>query len=177
MRALFAVVLTLGLAGPAMAVEPEETVPPTPTETTTVCAEGEVWDPETERCTAPKDAGLDDAALFEAARELAYAVRFKGAAAALDAMDDPTSSRVLTYRGFIAGKSGDWARAEAYYLAALDAEPGYHLARSYFGQGLLAAGDRAGARAQLSEIRARGGRNTWAEAALALSLAGGGTSY
>jgi len=170
-----AVVLPLLLiAGPALAVLDE--TPPTPTETTTICGGTLVWDPATQRCLAPKETSLDDRALYEAARELAYAGRYDGAEAALSAMSDQGATEVLTYRGFVARKRGDWDRAEAFYAAALAAAPDNFLARSYLGLGRLASGDRAAAAAQLSEIRARGGRNTWAEAALAMALSGAGAS-
>ena len=44
------------------------------------------------------------------------------------------------------------------------------------GQGLVEAGDRAGAKLQLAEIRQRGGRETWAEYALKTALRSGVTS-
>lgn len=156
------------VAGPALAVLDE--TPPKPTETTTVCGGTLVWDPATQRCLAPKETSLDDRELYEAARELAYAGRFDGAEAALSAMSDQGATEVLTYRGFVARKQGNWERAEAFYAAALAAAPDNFLARSYLGLGHLTRGDRAAAVMQLSEIRARGGRNTWAEAALAMAL-------
>ncbi|MDJ1009516.1 MAG: tetratricopeptide repeat protein [Paracoccaceae bacterium] len=165
-------------AVPALAVGPGEDAPPTPTETTTVCEEGRIWDAEAGACVLPQEAALDSPALFGAARELAYAGRYADALAALGAIGDQTASGVLTYRGFVARQTGNWPEAAEYYAAALAADPGNFGARSYLGQGLLAMGDRAGARAQLSEIRARGGRNTWAETALRLALAAGeGPAY
>ncbi|MCY4334529.1 MAG: hypothetical protein OXC60_07615, partial [Litoreibacter sp.] len=61
---------------------------------------------------------------------------------------------------------------------ALEADADNLLARSYLGQGLVVVGDRAGAKLQLTEIRARGGRNTWAEFALKSAIATGvGSNY
>lgn len=167
--------LTLALAlvaAPALAVGSDDSTPPTPTETTTTCTDGKIWDVATQTCVTPRDARLDDDTRYRAAREFAYADRFDAARAALDAMTDQDASRVLTYRGFIARKTGDWATAEAFYVAALAIEPDNLLARSYFGQGLLATGDRAGAVAQLDEIHARGGAGGWPEHALAMALQG-----
>lgn len=168
---LVAALLALATS-PAFAAGSDDSTPPRPTETTEVCKDGKVWDARTKSCVAPKDARLDDETRYAAARELAYAGRYKGAEAVLDAMSDQNAGNVLTYRGFLARKRGDWAGAETFYAAALAAEPDNVLARSYLGQGLLANGDEAGAAAQLSEIRARGGRNTWAEEALAMALSG-----
>ena len=57
-----------------------------------------------------------------------------------------------------------------FYLAALRIDPDHLLARSYMGQGMVEAGDLDGARAQLSQIRASGGRGTWPEFSLRLAL-------
>ncbi|MEM8582143.1 MAG: tetratricopeptide repeat protein, partial [Pseudomonadota bacterium] len=57
-----------------------------------------------------------------------------------------------------------------YYEQALAADPDNLLARSYLGQGFVAVGNLTAARAQLQEIRARGGRETWAEFALETSI-------
>lgn len=151
--------------------------PPQPTETTKTCAEGLIWDPETESCVAPADATKEDAALRKDVRELAYAGRYADAALVLDALP-AQDSFVLTYRGFIARKTGDMGAATRYYRAALEADPDNLLARSYMGQGLVEAGDRDGARAQLTQIRQRGGRDTWPEVSLRLALQrGAGFSY
>lgn len=166
--------LAVLVATPAVAVDPADLAPPTPTETTTVCKNGRVWDPETETCTAPTDASLDDRQLLGAARELAHAGRYGDAERVLDAVADQCAGAVLTYRGFLARKRGDWAAADTWYGAALAVDPDDLLARSYRGLGMLARGDHSGARAELSRIRARGGRNTWAEAALAIALSGSG---
>ena len=49
-----------------------------------------------------------------------------------------------------------------YYARALAIDPDYVLARSYMGQGMVADGDMAGAKAQLAEIRDRGHQDSWA---------------
>ncbi len=160
-------------ATPALAVDPNDPDLPMPSPTTTSCAEGTVWDPEDKKCRDPDSAALSNDARYAAARELAHAGRFKDAGKAIDSMTEGATDRVLTYRGFLLRKSGSPERARAAYDAALSLNPDNILARSYLGQGLLAAGDRAGARAQLSEIRRRGGRDTWAEVSLRLALGSG----
>ena len=65
-----------------------------------------------------------------------------------------------------------------YYTAALDADPNNLLARSYMGQGHVASGQMVLAQAQLTEIRMRGGRDSWAEVSLQQAInTGVGSSY
>lgn len=162
----------------ALAVSRPDDTPPTPTETTQTCQDGLVWDEESKTCVAPQDARLDDDTLYEAAREFAYAGRFRHAQAALAAMSDQTEDRVLTYWGFTTRKLGDAEAGMAHYRAALAANPDNLLARSYMGQAFVEDGALAEARAELSEIRARGGRGTWPEVALRLAIESGrGTAY
>jgi tetratricopeptide (TPR) repeat protein len=161
----------------ARAVGPEDT-PPKPTETTTQCEQGTVWDPDSRSCVAPGSALLDDEERYRAARELAHAGRHADTLSVLDAMSDQQDDGVLTYRGFATRKAGDMAAGMAFYRAALAANPDNLMARSYMGQALVEQGDIAAARAQLSQIRQRGGRGTWPEIALRLALdSGRGTSY
>lgn len=156
----------------AWAVDPEldDGGPPTPTETTTTCTDGRIWAPETGACVAPADARLDDETRYRAARELAHLGRPDDAVAVLDSMAEGHSDRVLTYLGFAHRKAGRVTRGMSFYPAALARNPDNIAARSYMGQALILAGDRAGARTQLTEIRRRGGRQTWAEVALAQAL-------
>ncbi|MBT8411080.1 MAG: hypothetical protein KJP02_04705, partial [Octadecabacter sp.] len=154
---------------------------PTPTETTKTCAEGLIWDLATQSCLTPAASTNDDNAMMEAVRELAYAGRYGDARSVLDRLDY-SDSRVLTYYGFTARKMGDMDAGMGYYRAALDVDPDNLLARSYMGQGLAERGDMAGAREQLSEIRARarlaGEGQTWSEVALRLAIESGtGPSY
>lgn len=166
---------TINLAG---AVDPDEwdTKPPEPTPTSKKCADGEAWDDQSRKCVKVDAAGFDDLERFKAARELAYAGRFGSAAVALDAMVDQNDTRVLAYRGFLARKSGDWDAAQSFYDQALLADPDNLSARSYLGMGLAERGDFGGARTQLAEIRSRGGRETWAERALLMTLRSGGAA-
>lgn len=148
----------------ALAVDTDE--PPEPTPTTTVCTGGQVWDHEEGACVHLREGRLTDDTLFAAAREFAHAGQYDHAVAALEAMEDRRSDRVLTYMGFTLRRSGSMAQGMGYYAAALAQNPDNLLARAYLGQGLAELGDMAGAEAQLVEIRARGGEGTWPEIAL-----------
>lgn len=173
MRTLTILALCFPLAAHAAGTEDTTSPPPAP-----ACDEGKVRDAETGMCTAPKDARLDDGERYDAVREYAYAADYDAAIAVLDAMSDQNADGVLTYRGFTARKMGDDAAAMRWYEAALAANPNNLLARSYMGQGLVEAGQLEAARLQLTEIRKRGGRGTWAEVSLRLSLdSGKGYNY
>lgn len=177
MRALF---FALGLLAPShvFAVGGMDDAPPEPTPTTTECAEGLIYDATVKACVAPKDSRLDDDALYQAVRELAWAGRYDTARQAIAAMADPMDDRALTYLGFIHRKQGDWDGALRLYRAALEKNPDNLLARSYMGQGFVEAGAPDLARAQLREIRARGGRMTWADVSLDQAIRSGrGTAY
>lgn len=165
-----ALALALACPLPALAAGGMEPSPPTPTETTTTCTDGKVWDADRESCVAPRESRLDDDTLYRAARELASAGQYDAAQDVLAAMSDPGDDRVLTYMGFTHRKMGDLERGIAYYRAALNANPDNLLARSYMGEALAEMGEAELARAELSEIRARGGRGTWAEIALRLAI-------
>ena len=62
-----------------------------------------------------------------------------------------------------------------YYDQALTRNPDNILARSYMGQGKVAAGDKVAAVIQLREIQARGGAGTWAETSLRSAIETGTT--
>ncbi|MBT8459392.1 MAG: tetratricopeptide repeat protein [Boseongicola sp.] len=165
-----------GIAAPVHAVEQETyTAPPSPTETTLICANGLIFDDTTKVCVSPEVATDDQTALYLDARELAWAGRLEDANRVLNRMEP--SDKVLNYNGFVARKSGDWESAERFYLAAIDANPNNLLARSYYGQGLVDAGLIEAAEEQLTEIRVRGGRQTWPEISLRLHLEGADSGY
>lgn len=168
-------IIAVFAAGPLFAVGSETETPPTPTETTQVCEEGTVWNPKTESCAAPEEAHMNQEMLYETARELAWAGRLDDAKRVLFLME--VSDKSLTYQGFVARKSGNWSLAVEFYQTALTRNPDNLLARSYYGQGLAARGDHKAAQEQLSEIRARGGRQTWAEVSLKLALRDPATTY
>jgi len=175
-RLILAVFTFLPVA--ALAAGGGSSTPPTPTETTTTCQQGKVWSTETSSCVDPQESRLDDDTLYRAARELAYAGQYPETLAVLAAMSDPLDDRVLTYKGFAHRKMGEVALANAYYRQAIARNPDNLLARSYMGQGFAEAGQIVEARAQLTEIRRRGGRSTWAEVSLRMAIENGaGTSY
>ncbi|MEL6915830.1 MAG: tetratricopeptide repeat protein [Pseudomonadota bacterium] len=162
------------LPGATLAAGGMSTSPPTPTETTTQCAEGQVYDTETGACVAIQQGAnaapqFDQERAFALVRELAYAARHADAQAILATMDQ-TDDRVQTYWGFTHRKLGDTDRAMAAYYAALAANPDNLLARSYMGQHYAEIGAMDMARLQLTEIRARGGRESWPEKSLAWAI-------
>lgn len=144
--------------------------PPKTTATTSQCTAPQIYDPATQSCVDAQESRLDDDTRYDAVRELAYAAEYTRALQVLATMSDQSQSRVWTYKGFIARKTGKTDLAMQYYQAALDVDADNILARSYMGQGLVMQGQSDAARVQLSEIRARGGRNTWAEYALRTAL-------
>lgn len=152
----------------ALAVDPNEA--PAPTPTTISCQDGQVWDADKGACVAPEKSGLSDDALYEAAREFAFAGRYQHAIRALEAMQDQRSDRVLTYLGFTLRKSGEGPEGMAYYMAALEENPDNLLARAYMGQAYVDLGRLDKARDQLREIIARGGAGSWPERALAQAI-------
>ena len=156
----------------------DSTSPPTPTDTTKTCTNGMVWDADSKACVEPTDSSLNDTDRMKAVRELAYAGRLGDAERVLDAMADPSADGMLTYRGFTARMAGRTEEAYDWYAKAIDANPDNLLARSYLGQAHVASGQIELARAELSEIRQRGGRSTWPEVSLRLAIESGrGYSY
>lgn len=151
--------------------------PPTSTNTTKVCEQGYVYDDNTRSCVAPQESSLTDDDRYEAVRELAYAGRYNDAQIVLSAMDQ-ADDRTLTYWGFTHRKMGNTELAMVYYNDAITTNPNNILARSYMGQAHAIAGDKDLAMAQLVEIKARGGRETWAEKSLEWAIERGvGYSY
>ena len=65
--------------------------------------------------------------------------------------------KVLTYIGFATRKLGDVNTAFGYYRQALEANPGYVVARAYLGEAYLTIDEPAMAKAELSEIAQRCG--------------------
>ena len=152
--------------------------PPKTTTTTAECTDGQVWDEKTKTCVAPKESRLDDDLLYRAAREFAYAGAYGHAVDALEAMSDQNEDRVLASLGFAWRGLGDAEKSHAYYALALKQNPDNLLARSYLGQAFVAEGKIDLARAQLTEIRQRGGRQTWPEFSLREAIrTGQGYSY
>jgi tetratricopeptide (TPR) repeat protein len=166
---------TLALSQTAIGVGFNTDDPPTPTETTTECPEGTVWDAETEDCVEIEDSALatDPEALIATVRELAYADRHRDALDLLALAPDPADTMVLTYLGYSTRSLGDFDRGLDYYDRALAADPDNLLARAYLGMAYVQLGAPEQAHVQLAEIRARGGEGRWPELALAGALAAG----
>ncbi|WP_391481968.1 hypothetical protein [Nereida sp. NH-UV-3] len=172
-------IAALALAPTALfAAGSSSSTPPKATKTTTECETGMVYDADKQSCVEIKKSALGNDAMFDAARELAYAGRHQDAQQMLNLMQMPNDDRVLTYLGFTHRKMGDASTGLAYYQKALAVNPDNLLARSYMGQGYVESGDIELASAQLTEIRTRGGRGTWAEISLRMALQNGqGYSY
>ncbi len=158
--------IALALVFPVAALAVDTDAPPEPTPTTTTCKGGQVWDHDDGECVDVEGSSLGDDALYEAAREFAYAGQYENALTALRAMENQRADRVLTYMGFTLRKSGAAEQGMAYYSAALEANPDNLLARAYLGQAYVELGDLERATVQLAEIRARGGADGWPERAL-----------
>ncbi len=168
--------LLVSAATSAFAVGSNNDAPPSTTSTTTECKGGQIYDQDSKNCVDADKQSFNDDTRYDAVRELAYAGAFDRATLVIATADNPEDPRFLNYRGFIARKTGDTAQAMTFYQAALDQAPDYHLARSYMGQGLATLGDIEGAKAQLREISARGGKNTWSYIALKKAIVSGAQS-
>ena len=179
MRMILAATLSIAavLMSPAgsRAAGSDDSEPPTPTETTTECAKGEVWDEKTKACIKAEDSSLNDDQRFGAVRELAYAGRHDEALAILATMTEGETSRVMTYQGFLLRQTGRIEEGIAAYERAIALNPQNILARSYYGQLLVQMDEMQLARAQLDAIRGAGGQGTWAETALAKAITTGVT--
>ena len=174
---LSTLVLATSLGTAAFAAGSDSTEPPKTTATTQTCEKGQIFDEETKSCLDAKSEVFDDDDRYEAAREMAYAGLYDEAMIVLVAAENQEDPRILNYKGFTYRKMGDLDLAMDYYNQALTVDPDYILARSYMGQGMITIGDVAGAKAQLQEIKARGGEETWAYAALDAALKGKSSSY
>lgn len=177
-HALFlALPVSLMLSVSAQAAGSGSDTPPTSTQTTTECTDGQIYDASSKSCIDADKQSFNDDQRYDAVRELAYAGAYDRAEQVIASADEPGDPRFLNYKGFIQRKQGNFEAAMEFYTAALGIDPDYLLARSYMGQGLAASGDIEGAREQLTEIAARGGRDTWSYVALKMALNGKPSSY
>ncbi len=167
----------LALSVAAHAAGGGSSTPPKTTKTTTECTDGQIYDDNAKACVDADQQSFNDDQRYDAVRELAYAGEYDRAKQVIASANNPEGPRFLNYKGFISRKMGNYGDAIVFYSAALEKDPDYHLARSYMGQGLAAMGDIEGAKGQLREILARGGRETWAYVALKSALRGQYTSY
>lgn len=134
-----------------------------PTVTEKSCKKkGMVLDAKKKKCVEASRGMFSDDVLYVSARDLAYDGKFENAIHLLQLAENQDDPRILNYLGFSNRKMGRTAIAMEYYARALEINPDYILARSYMGQGLVADGDMAGAKAQLAEIRDRGHADSWA---------------
>ena len=161
--------------GLALAAGSSSSNPPTKTETTNVCEQGFMYDAETKTCVAiQQDSMLDQGQAYDLVRELAYAGRYGDAQLILSGMDQ-SDDGVMTYWGFTHRKMGNTDAAMAAYYNALAVNPDNILARSYMGQAYVDMGAVELAQLQLTEIKARGGRETWAAKSLGWAIENGQT--
>jgi predicted Zn-dependent protease len=160
----------------ALAVSSDDSAPPAPTETTTDCAKGEVWDEKTKACIKAEEQSLNDDQRYGAVRELAYVGRHDEALAILATMTEGETTRVLTYQGFLLRQTGKIEDGIAAYERAIAMAPGNILARSYYGQLLVQMNEMQMAQLQLAAIRMHGGGGTWAEQSLATAIETGVTT-
>ena len=61
---------------------------------------------------------------------------------------------ILTYKGYVWRRKGDWTKAEGYYQQALAIDPNHRGATEYYGELKVLKGDVAGARAMLAKLDA-----------------------
>ena len=61
---------------------------------------------------------------------------------------------ILTYKGYVWRRKGDWARAEDFYQQALALDPSHRGATEYYGELKVLKGDMSGARAMLARLDA-----------------------
>ncbi len=103
---------------------------------------------------------------------MAYAGRYYDALNLLERAENLQDSRILNYKGFTNRKLGYTKRATAFYEQALAIDPKYILARSYFGQAKMQAGDIIGAKEQLALIKTISGTDNWAYESLSGAIRG-----
>jgi predicted Zn-dependent protease len=160
----------------ALAVGSDDSEPPKPTETSTECAKGEVWDDKSKTCIKADSSSLNDDQRYGAVRELAYAGRPDEALVILATMTEGETPRVLTYQGFLLRQTGRVEEGIAAYERAIALDTTNILARSYYGQLLVQMNEMELAQLQLAAIRMHGGGGTWAERALSDAITTGVTT-
>ena len=141
---------------------------------TNQCKKGKVYDEASKSCVDQKGE-LNDTQIYQLARQFAYAGQYDEAMKTLARAENQNDPRILTYYGYTNRKLGNVDVAMDYYNRAIAADANNLLARSYMGQGLVQQGDLEGARAQLVEIRDRGGKESYAYKALYEALKSGST--
>jgi tetratricopeptide (TPR) repeat protein len=176
-QTLLATVFAASFATMGFAAGSDSTEPPVQTETTLKCKDGKIWDEKKAKCVDAQSGALTDDEIYNAARELAYNGQYENALNVLAAAENQNDPRILNYKGFAMRKAGRLEDGMIFYQAALQIDPDYILARSYMGQALITQGDFTGAEEQLVQIANRGGKDTWAYAALEKALRGEATDW
>lgn len=126
--------------------------------TTVTCRKGKIWDKQKKKCVViKKESNLSDDNLYEAARDLAYNLRYDEAIATLKLAANQNDPRILNYLGYSTRKLGDVEAGLKYYQTALKADPDYTLVREYMGEAFLQLGQVEKAQEQLAEIKSRCG--------------------
>jgi tetratricopeptide (TPR) repeat protein len=169
MRMILAALVTLPTV--ALAAGGDDSPPPKPAVS---CEGSKVYDDKAKACVDPEQSSLDRDGLYLAARQLAYAGRYRDAQILLEVLPATDPGR-LTYMGFTHRKLGNPELGMKFYQQAIAQDPANILARSYMGQGLVDQGKTEQAKMQLRAIRAYGGQGTWAEASLQRAIASGTT--
>jgi Flp pilus assembly protein TadD len=162
--------LALVLPVPAVAILEEPPVD-APAPAAALCVGGTVWYAEGATCVDPALGLVADDLLYAEVRRNAHAGRYREAALVLAAMRETGTPRVLTAEGFILRRTGQVAEGLGRYAEALALDPGYHMARAYWGLWFLEEGDREGAAAMLADIVAEGGEGSEAWRLLSAALA------
>ena len=122
------------------------------------CKKGKVWDTKKKECvTLEQESQLDDDNLYEVARDLAYNERYEEVLEVLQFATNSEDPRILNYLGYATRKLGEPEESLEYYLAALEIDPDYHLAREYMGEAFLQMGMIKKAEKELKELETRCG--------------------
>lgn len=153
LRLLPAAAMTFGLclaaAGPAFADGGSGD-----NNSTTTCAQGEVYDSRTNRCVKQHVGVLPDKQLAAYAYALAKAERYSEALDVLKLMKNPNTAEALNYRGYATRKLGRVDEGIHYYLKSVALDPRYAQVREYLGEAYVIKGDMPRAKAQLQAIKA-----------------------
>jgi tetratricopeptide (TPR) repeat protein len=163
----------------AMAAGSSDSKPPVKSPTTKACNVGYVWDVDKKECIAIeniKDTSLSVDRVYLMARALAYDNQYENALSILSLAPDQNDPRILNYKGYTNRKLGRIEVGMKYYQLALDVDPNYDLARSYYGQALIQDNRHEEAQQQLIVIASNGGKGSWPYMALKAALSGNTTT-
>ena len=132
---LLAILMMTALPLAAFAAGSDDTAPPTPTQTSKDCKDGEIWDEKTSLCVAPETTGMNNDQRFLAVRELAYTGRLEdGLAYYAEALaQTPDNIQARSYLGQAYVEMNELVLASA-ELDQIRPRGGV-MGRSVFGQG------------------------------------------